>query len=58
LITRTDELVKSISLNPDIYKRSEKRNLRQAVVTKHNLLLYRKKKNEIELITTVVRENY
>ena len=50
-IARTDDVVELISINPDLYRRSEKRNIRQALITKHNLLLYRKKGNKVELIT-------
>ena len=50
-IARTDEVVELIRTNPDLYKPSENRNIRQALITKHNLLLYRKKANKIELIT-------
>jgi plasmid stabilization system protein ParE len=50
-VSRTEEVLASISTHPEIYKRSEKRNVRQALITSHNLLLYRKKTNKIELIT-------
>ncbi len=50
-VARTDEVLSLISTHPEIYSLSEKRNIRQAVITKHNLLLYRKKGNKIELIT-------
>ncbi len=50
-IARTDKVINLISINPEIYKLSEKRNIRQAIITKHNLLLYRKQRNKIELLT-------
>ena len=50
-IVRTDEVLELISTNPDLYRKSEKRNIRQALITKHNLLLYRKKGNKVELMT-------
>jgi len=50
-ISRTEYVLDLISINPDIYQHSEKRNIRQALITKHNLLLYRKKGTKIELIT-------
>jgi plasmid stabilization system protein ParE len=50
-IARTEEVLEVIQTNPDIYRRSEKRDIRQALITKHNLLLYRKRSNKIELIT-------
>jgi plasmid stabilization system protein ParE len=43
-IARTEDVVNLIRANPEIYRSSEKKNIRQAVVTKHNLLLYRKKR--------------
>lgn len=50
-VSRTDEVLELISIDPEIYRMSEKRNIRQAIITKHNLLLYRKKGNIIELLT-------
>ena len=50
-IMRTDAVISLISINPDIYRLSEKRNIRQALISKHNLLLYRKKGNVVEIIT-------
>ena len=50
-ISRTDAVITLISINPDIYRLSEKRNIRQALITEHNLLLYRKKDNKIEVLT-------
>ena len=50
-VSRTDEVLELISIDPDLYRLSEKRNIRQAIITKHNLLLYRKKGNKIELLT-------
>ncbi|MFI5196220.1 MAG: type II toxin-antitoxin system RelE/ParE family toxin [Chitinophagales bacterium] len=50
-VSRTDEVLELISIDPEIYRMSEKRNIRQAIITKHNLLLYRKKGNKIELLT-------
>ena len=41
-ISRTDEVLKLISVHPETYKLSEKKNIRQALVTKQNLLLYEK----------------
>lgn len=40
LIIRTNRLVKLISRNPFLFKRSEKQNLHEVLITKHNLLLY------------------
>jgi hypothetical protein len=40
LIVRTNELTNLISKNPFLFRRSEKQNLHEVLVTKHNLLLY------------------
>lgn len=50
-IVRTKDVLELISTNPALYKRSEKENVHEAIVTKHNILLYRKKKNKVELMT-------
>ena len=50
-IARTDEVIENIKKDPEMYRRSERKNIRQAIVTKQNLLLYRKKSNIVELIT-------
>jgi hypothetical protein len=36
----TNELTNLISKNPFLFRRSEKQNLHEVLVTKHNLLLY------------------
>ena len=50
-IQRTKEVLELISNNPDLYRKSGKENIHEAIITKHNLLLYRKKRNKIELMT-------
>ena len=40
LIIRTDELIHLISKNPFLFRGSEKQNVHEVLVTKHNLLLY------------------
>ena len=50
-VASTDEVIELIRINPEIYQPSEKRHIRQAIVTKHNILLYRKKGNKVELLT-------
>ena len=50
-IIRTKEVLEIISHNPDLYRKSGKENVHEALITKHNLLLYRKKRNKVELMT-------
>ncbi len=50
-VARTDEILELISISPEIFRVSERKNIRQVVITKHNTLLYRKKGKIIELIT-------
>ena len=50
-IIRTKEVLEIISNNPDLYRKSGKENVHEALITKHNLLLYRKKRNKVELMT-------
>ena len=50
-IYRTNEILDLIAENPALYKKSGKENVRQVAITKHNLLLYRKKNNKVELLT-------
>ncbi len=49
-ISKTESVLESIRLDPEMYRKSERRNIRQAIVTKHNLLLYTIKGNRIELV--------
>ena len=50
-ISRTEEVIEDIAINPHLYRYSEKKNIYEAVVTKHNLLLYKIKRNRVELLT-------
>jgi plasmid stabilization system protein ParE len=48
---RTHEVLGFISTNPELYRKSGKGKIHEAVITKHTLLLYRKKGNKVELLT-------
>ena len=50
-ITATDKIVAYIAEHPLMFRKSEKKHIHEALVTKHNLLLYRIKKTHIELLT-------
>ncbi len=50
-IARTKIVLDMISTNPSLYRKSGKENVHEAIITKHNLLLYRKKRNKVELMT-------
>lgn len=50
-ITHTEKVLHFISDNPLLFRRSGKRNVHEALITPHNLLLFRIKSHHIELIT-------
>lgn len=50
-VERTNEVLLLISQNPELYRKSSKKDIREAVLTKHNLLLYRIKEDKIEVVT-------
>ncbi|CAN5364102.1 hypothetical protein BH10BAC1_BH10BAC1_03020 [soil metagenome] len=50
-INSTNKIIFYISENSQMFRESKKQNIREAVVTKHNLLLYRIKPKHIELLT-------
>lgn len=50
-IRRAEAIIHIISINPKAFRYSAQKRIFEAVVTKHNLLLYRKKGNTIELLT-------
>ncbi len=51
-VSSTNKLADVLSLNPYLFRRSEKENIHEVLVTKHNLLLYRIifKSKRVELI--------
>jgi len=50
LILRTQKVLQQIESESIKFKSSGKMNIHEVLVTKHNLLIYRQKKNQIELI--------
>ena len=50
-IRSTQKTLDQISSGSVKFRRSNKRNIYEVLVTKHNLLLYRETKNAIELLT-------
>src|SRR6266550_3247608 len=49
-IAATDIVIAYIETHPYMFRKSEKKQIHEALVTKHNLLLYRIKKTHIELL--------
>jgi plasmid stabilization system protein ParE len=50
-IEATEKMLHLIPENPKMFRRSKKSKTHEALITKHNLLLYRVKVSRIELIT-------
>ena len=50
-IKRTEKVLQLILAFPKLYRRSKRKNIYEAFITKHNLLLYRITRHKIELIT-------
>lgn len=50
-IRKTNQKLFEIQQRPKMYRRSAKISIYEALITKHNLLLYRIKGNKIELLT-------
>jgi plasmid stabilization system protein ParE len=50
-VTETQRVVETIKKNPEAFRKSEKTNYREALITKHNLLIYSVSKTHIKLIT-------
>ena len=50
-IDRVIEVLDLVRLNPRIYRYSGKGRIHQAVITRHTLLLFRIKKDKVELLT-------
>ncbi|GDX53309.1 hypothetical protein LBMAG27_23560 [Bacteroidota bacterium] len=46
----TNKIIENISEHPDMFRRSSRINIHEAIITKHNLLLYCVKKNQIDLL--------
>lgn len=50
-VSETQRVIKAIAENPEAFRKSEKTNYREALITKHNLLIYSISKSQIRLIT-------
>jgi len=50
-VNYTNNVISQIKLNPLLFKKTSKNGLRQAVLTKHNLILYRIVNDQIQLLT-------
>ncbi|MEP7237665.1 MAG: type II toxin-antitoxin system RelE/ParE family toxin [Ferruginibacter sp.] len=50
-IEQTEKVLTQIKQRPTIFRRSAKMNIHEALVTKHNLLIYRINGSKIELLT-------
>ena len=52
LSTEIERVVLLISKNPDLFQLSDKKlHVRRAIVTKHNIMYYRKKEDVIEILS-------
>ena len=49
-LAKTEKVLKQISSRPKMFRRSEKENIHEAIITPHNLLLYQINENNIELL--------
>lgn len=49
-ILKTQKVLRQIESGTIHFKRSEKKDLHEVLVTKHNLLIYRVRKNQIDLL--------
>lgn len=50
-ISATDKTIRLISAQPTLFRKSLKGNFHEALATKHNLLIYKVKKDGIDLVT-------
>lgn len=52
-VERTDKTVRLLAINPYMFRGSEKENLHEVLITKHNLLLYQisSKEKKVELLS-------
>jgi plasmid stabilization system protein ParE len=50
-IHKTNKSLSQIKRRPEIFRRSQKMDIYEVLITKHNLLLYRINGNRIELLT-------
>ena len=50
-IEKTETVLRQIQRRPTMFRHSSKMNIHEALITKHNLLLYQIKGSRIELLT-------
>ena len=50
-IVKLGRIIKLICEQPTMFRHSSKMNIHQVLITKHNLLFYRIKENNIEILT-------
>ena len=50
-IAQTEKVLNQIKQRPTLFRRSAKMNIHEALITKHNLLIYRINGSNIELLT-------
>jgi plasmid stabilization system protein ParE len=52
IISRTEEIISILKINPHAFRKSLKANLHEVLITKHNLLIYQidNKNNRVELV--------
>ncbi len=47
----TDKTIKYIKIFPRLFRKSKKNNVFEALITKHNLMIYQIRNNQIEILT-------
>ncbi len=50
-VNQTEKVLSFISQHPRLYRSSKKKDIHEALITKHNLLLYKVLSTHIELLT-------
>ena len=50
-VSATDIVVRFISENPKMFRKTNKKNIREALVTPHNLMIYKINGERIDIIT-------
>lgn len=50
-VTTTDKIIDYISIYPKMFRKTNKRNVHEALITEHNLMVYRVMKSRIDIIT-------
>lgn len=50
-ISQTNRVIAHITVYPRMFRRSAKKNIHEGLITRHCLLIYRVKKNKIELLS-------